>query len=359
MPDQEQKQQEQPKDEYAFGPEPRPENPWVKRTIGREAFYLGAERRASNLVKNGEPRCFIIRRPQRKFIHGGFRMWLRTGGEFDTGAPKAIPFYDDLEPWLYLDKKKGPKVSTLYPPEDRVLGNILANHPKLIAQQFFKGEPQSWPSGDPKLNLDEFYAIEVFEVLFAYKEVPDTKYPGGKRKVIDVDPATKKAKFTVNPRPYIWEMRRPWWDQLHNKILSPKFAFVTEVADPDQTASTEKPKELPSTDVSKIILKLWAKTKDPNEVESEKNVRYDVDFSATMTFDSSTIVPEDPLPEVAEGEKKGLIDWEQVYPQADPVEVKKLLDRLGRGEIDEDPEAPAGAEQAPPSDGSQDPDCPF
>jgi hypothetical protein len=334
-------------DDYEYGPPPREANPWVERIISREAFYVGAARKATSLVKNGEPRCFIIRRPQKKNIHAGLRIWLRTGGTFDSGAPKAVPFYDDLEPWLYFNKEKGrSQLSTMYPPEDRALGDILKNKPGLVAQQFFNGEPQAWPSGDPKLNIDEFYAVEAFEVQFSYKEVADPKVQGGKKRIIEVDPATKKPKYAIDPKPHIWELRRPWWDQLHFKVLSPQFAFVTEVADPDG-AQASKPKVLPTPDPSKVLLKLFAKTKDATKPDSANNVAYLVDFSDALVIESAGLVPVEPLPETADGS----IDWVKVYPPADPKEIRKLAIRFDKRSESGDEEAPG--DDGPGEDGGE------
>jgi hypothetical protein len=182
--------------------------------------------------------------------------------------------------------------------------------------------------------------------------------------VVVIDQTTNKPKYTIDPRPYIWEVNEPWWDQLRSKVLAPNFAQSLEpqVADIDGEQAAKPPKKLPEAangDPSKIVLKLFAKTdeKDPSRAA------YLVDFSPSMVIDSSVIEAVDPLPETHEGR----IDWNQIFPPMTQEQADEILakaDGLEPGQPDGAPAAGGqgqgaggGNQQSPPP--STDDDIPF
>ena len=352
------------------------ENPWRARTLGREAFYLGAVNgdKSETMKKDGEARCFVIRRPQSRNLYGGVQFWLQVGLRNDLSVIQA-PFYSAArlnEGWTYPGKKDGKPtgksvLGTQYGPVDTcALARLVKKHFNLIAPLKFKGEIQYWPPnkktgapGEMKRDYKKLFAMEIYEVLFEYAEVPDLSKPGQTKRVVVVDPITKKPKYTVNPKPYIWELNESWWEQFRNKILNPAFGKATEVliADIDGESSKKPLKPLPTTDLSKLVLKLWAKTdeKDPSRAS------YEVDFSAGLTIDTSAIVPVEGLPTNA----NDAIDWEKIYPpmtqeQADKIIAKAAGEEAAMmGEQAPTPqEAPGGHEEASQGAGSDD-DIPF
>ena len=107
MTEQNQQQQEESYDLDA--PQERARNPWAGRILGREAFYLGANPgdKAETMKRDGEARCFIIRRPQRANLYGGVQFWLQVGLRADLSVIGA-PFYSAArlnQGWTYIQKK--------------------------------------------------------------------------------------------------------------------------------------------------------------------------------------------------------------------------------------------------------------
>jgi hypothetical protein len=349
-------------------------NPWAERTLGREAFYVGGKNgdKSEALKRDGEARCFVIRRPQRANLYGGVEFWIQIGLRADLSVI-AAPFYSAArlnEGWTYEGKSGKnagkPVLGIQYPPVDKcALAKLVQVHPDLIAPLKFQGVIQYWPAkGDQpaqaKRDYKKLFALEMYEVLFEYQDVPDPAKPGMTKRVAVIDPSTHKPKYTINPRPYIWKMNDPWWEQLRAKVLAPKFAAAAAaiVGDIDGESKAKAKKELPTTDISKVVLKLWAKTDE----EKPDRATYEVDFSAGLTIDSSAIVPVDELPSKADG----TIDWDQIFPpmtqaQADKVvaDAKRAYDELMGDEHRDAP--PAGgapkSQDAPPPPG--DDDIPF
>jgi hypothetical protein len=191
--------------------------------------------------------------------------------------------------------------------------------------------------------------------------VPDAARPGQTKRAVVRDQATGKPKFSINPRPYILQLNDTWWEQYRAKILYPKLAqnLEAQVADIDGESKAKAPKPLPSTDSSQIVLKFYARTdeKDPSRAA------YEIDFSPTLTIDSSAIVPEDPLPALPDGS----IDWNQVYVPMTQEQADKIVERADSldGEMTGSPApapqsapAPAAAQGAAPAAASDD-DIPF
>lgn len=337
------------------------ENPWKERSLGREAFYPGASKGGDPeyLKRDGEARCFVIRRLGPMNIYGGVQFWLQVSVREDLSIV-AAPFYSSVrlnEGWTYKTPKKNPVtkqpiidprtnkpimrnvIGLKHPPVDRcALAKLVKSHPELIAPLRFNKQIQFWPDGNPKRDYKKMFAVEAFEVLFEYADVPDPTKPGMTKRIVVQDPTTKKPKYTVNPRPFIWELGEFWWEQFRAKILYPQLseAMAPAAADID-AAPAAPPKKLPSEDKTQIVLKLFAKTdeKDPSKAT------YLVDFSAGLTIDSKAIVPVDELPSNPDGS----INWAEIYKPMTQEDADKLLERAS-GEGNRAPEAreaPAGS----------------
>jgi len=323
-----------PEESYDFGGPGGFENPWAERTLGREAFYLGAKKgdKGPDLKKDGEARCFIIRRPQFHNIYGGVQFWLQVAMRDDL-SPIGAPFYSAYrlnQGWTYTSKKSGRQVIG-YGPKNCPLAALVRKNPHLVMPLKFDGKIQYWPprNGEPpemKRDFKKLFAIEIFEVLFEYAEINDPAKPGMKKKVVVLD-ENKKPKYAINPKPFIWELNEPWWEQLRSKVLAPKYAKVVEqqTADIDGPVAPKVIKNLPTNadgtpvPIPNIVLKLYAKTdpKDPSKAT------YEVDFSDKMTVDASAITPVDELPTGADG----FIDWNQIYPPMTDQDAKDILEK--------------------------------
>ncbi len=361
------------------------ENPWIERTLGREAFYPGASRGGDPeyLKKDGEARCFVIRRLGAKNIYGGPQFWMQVSVRDDLTI-KAAPFYSSVrlnEGWTYQTPKKNPTTKQVvinpktgkpimrnviglgYPPVDRcALAKLVKTHPELIAPLKFNGQIQYWPAkngqpAEPKQDYKKLFAVEAFEVLFEYAEVPDPAKPGMLKRIVVLDPVTKKPKYTVNPRPFIFELNETWWEQYRSKILYPQLAEAASAPADIDAAQGAAPKKLPSEDKTQIVLKLFAKT---DELDPSR-AKYVIDFSAALTIDSKAIVPVDELP----SKEDGSIDWEQIYKPMDQETADKLVQRaMGLDEAQPEQQeeghsasAPATSEAA--GSGAAEDDIPF
>jgi len=313
------------------------ENPWLERTLDRTAFYVGGKRgdKSAELQKDGEARCFIIRRPQAKNIYAGVGIRMQVARR-DDGSVVGIPFYSSArlnEGWTYLAKKGKNAGKWMLgiqygPTESCALARLVQARPDLIAPATFMGAVQYWPARDgeqaqAKQDYKKFYVVEAFEVLFEYQDVPNPAQPGLTKRVVVMDPTTQKPKYTINPKPYIWEMNEPWWQQYRNKILAPKFSqAVSSAADIDGVAPAPQ-KQLPTNDPSKVLLKLFARTNP----EDPAKAKYEVDFSPSLVIDSSALQVVDPLPALPDGS----IDWNQVYPPMTEEQAQGLVARADGG----------------------------
>jgi hypothetical protein len=346
-------QPQQAPDDYDFDPEGRTENVWLARTLGREMFYEGTEPRAKNLKDHidGPPRCFVIRRPGPKSIYGGVEFWMQVGIRTD-GSLIGVPFYSGVpvQKWTYKDDRGNVRLSLRYPPKDDALADIVREHPELIVPKMFDGKMELWSDGSPKRNHAEVFAIEAYEVVFEFTEteVADPKNPGRtKKKKVYVNGPDGKAKYSINPTPWILKLRRPWWTQLKDRVLVPKTEeeHVAELtAGPDGTTAAPAKKKwagkLPTTDISQVMLMFWAKTGD-EPAKGAANVEYSIQFSERMTIDSSKIVPVDELPSRADGS----VDWHQVFP---PMTKDQAIDIVAKAEENADGGSGAPPPQAPP-----------
>ena len=314
-------------------------NPWASRTLKHEAFYLGAVpgTKASSLPKDKEPRSFVIRRTQLANLYGGVEFRIQTGLRADM-SPIGRPFYSAArlhQGWLYKNKKGKMALGIKNPPVTLCpLARLVQTHPELIVPQMYQGKMTLWPDGNPKQDYKKLFALEMYEVLTEYKEVPDPKHPGMTMRVNVVDPVTRKPKFTVNPKPYLWHMNEAWWEQLRAKVLAPGFAAAMEptVTDIDGVSSSAAAKQLPAAagpDANGkrhpeiVVLKLWAKTKKPDGtlIDPAGKTIYEVDFSAGLTIQPSEYTPVEELPVNA----AGTIDWDQLYPPMTEEQVKHIL----------------------------------
>jgi len=361
-------------DDYDFDPQGRTENVWIARTLGREMFYEGAEPRAKNLKEklDGPPRCFVIRRPQPTSVYGGVEFWMQVGVRTD-GSLIGVPFYSGVpvQKWTYKDKKGNVRLSIKYPPKDDAMGDLVKLHPELIVPKMFDGKMELWADGSPKRNHEEIFSVEAYEVVFEFTEVevPDPKNPGRtKKKKNYVNGPDGKPKYAINPTPYVLKLRRPWWQMLKDRVLRPKTeeeTVVEQVMAPDGTMSAPAKKKwagkLPTTDLSQVMLMMWARTGD-DPAKGAANVEYSIQFSEKMTINSQAINPVEPLPSKADGS----IDWFEVYP---PMTKEKAFDIIAKAE---ETVGDAGSEAAPagppvdengqviePSSGGSDDDIPF
>lgn len=354
---------------YDFGsPSSGYDNPWRERTLGREAFYPGAAKGGDpeNLKRDGEARCFVIRRAHYRNIYAGVQFWLQVGLR-DNLEPIAAPFFSAArlnQGWTYKSQKSGKDVLGIKngPVKLCALARLVKFHPELIAPLKFKGQVQYWPAKDgepaqPKLDYKKLFALEIFEVMFEYKEVPDQNSPGQTRRIVVADPATGKPKYTINPKPFIWELNETWWDQLRAKVLAPKFAQALEPKVADIDGEAPKPvKQLPTSDPSQVVLKLFAKT---DEKDASK-ASYLVDFSTALTIDSAAIKPEDELPSLADG----TIDWNEIYKPMTEEDAQDLISKASESGGEARQEGPpagggqgGGSHDGPPP--STDDDIPF
>lgn len=336
-------------DDYDMDPEGRAKNPWIERTLGREMFYEGTEARQKNLKDHidGPPRCFVLRRPKPNSIYGGVEFWMQVGVRTD-GSLIGVPFYSGVpvQKWTYKDDKENVRIGVKFPPKNDALADLVRTHQELIVPKVFEGKTELWSDGSPKRNYSDIFCVEAYEVVFEFTDgfVPDGK--GGQKKArIYVNGPDGKAKFTVNPTPYILKMRRPWWNQLKDRVLVPKTeeekaAAVVQGPDGSSAAPAKKKwsGKLPTTDISQVLLMFWAKTGD-EPAKGAANVEYSIQFSEKMTIDSSKIVPVNELPSKADGS----VDWSQVFP---PMTADQAADIVAKAQED------GVVEQGRPSSGA-------
>lgn len=355
---------EQMQDEdYDFDPEPRAQNPWLSRTLGREMFYLGVDPRTKGSLKdrlNGNPRCFVIRRTN---VYAGVEFWMQVGMRADMTLI-GVPFYSgaSIKNWTYLDKNKNVRIGMKYPPKDDALADLVKQHPELIVPKTYKGKTELWTDGSPKRNYDLVYAVEAYELLFEMVEIDDPKNPGKKINQY-VKGANGQAKYTINPTPYILKLRRPWYMMLKDRVLKPK--EEEEIAAPaasDPDGAVQKPQKkkwsgkLPTTDITSIMLKLFARTGD-EPAKGDANVEYDIQFSETIQVDSKTFAPVDPLPTKSDGK----VDWEKIFP---PMTANQAMDIVAKAGETSDHDGGDQPPPPPPPDhehaaGGTDDDIPF
>ncbi len=363
-------------DSYDFDPSGRIENPWLSRTLGREMFYEGTEPRAKNLKDyiDGPPRCFVLRRPKPSSIYGGVEFWMQVGIRTD-GSLIGVPFYSGVpvQKWTYKDDKGNVRLSLKYPPKDDALADLVRERPELIVPKMFDDKMELWSDGTPKRNHSEIFCVEAYEVIFEFTEsdVPDPKNPGRtKKKKLYVNGPDGKAKYRIDPSPWILKMRRPWWTQLKDRVLQPRTEeeqVAEQVAGPDGVIAAPVKKKwagkLPTTDITQVMLMFWAKTGD-EPAKGAANVEYSVQFSERMLVDSSKIDPVDPLPSRADGS----VDWHQVFPpmtRQQAMDIISKADENGDGAGTPPPPPPAGAnldehgQEIKAGAGAGDDDIPF
>jgi hypothetical protein len=343
-------------DSYDFDPEGRAENVWLPRTLGREMFYEGTEARQKNLKDHidGPPRCFVLRRPKPSSIYGGVEFWMQVGVRTD-GSLIGVPFYSGvpIQKWTYKDDKENVRISVKFPPKNDALADLVRDHPELIVPKMFEGKMELWSDGSPKRNYAEIFCVEAYEVVFQFTEttVPDGK-GGMKKKKAYVNGVDGKPLYTINPTPYILKMRRPWWNQLKDRVLVPKNEeekVAEQVAGPDGSSAAPAKKKwvgkLPTNDISKVLLMFWAKTGDEPS-KGAANVEYSIQFSNTMVVDSSKIVPVDELP----SKEDGSVDWHKVFP---PMTANEAIDIVAKAQEDgvvDTERRPAADKNGPPVD---------
>lgn len=351
--------------EFSGGSSSFEASPFDDRILGREAFYLGGERgaKSEDLKKDGEARCFVLRRPGRNNIYGGVEIRLKAGLR-DDGSFYGRPYWSAArlnEGWTYKNKKGKTVIGLNGAPKNCPLGRLVRTRQDLIAQATFKGQPQFWPARDgeepqPKLDYKKIFAVEVLEVLFEYADAPDPANPGKTRRVVVKDQATGKPKYTINPRPFIWVLNEPWWDQLRMKVLFPQAAEAMQQAADIDAPAQAAPKKLPTSDPSKVVLKLFAKTDEKEPTRAA----YTVDFSPSLVIDASAVQIVDPLPEVEGG---GAIDWDQVFPPMTAEQAAEVISEADSGWGGVPAATPAGPpKEGPKADGpppATDDDIPF
>lgn len=354
--------------DYDFDPQGRTENPWIKRTLGREMFYEGTQPRDKELGKklDGPPRCFVMRRPTPANIYGGVEFWLQVGVRQDMTLIGA-PFYSGIKigQWTYKDDRGNVRIGVKYPPKNDALADFVRENYKLIVPKVYDGKTELWSDGTPKRNYDQIFAVEAYEVVFEYREidVDDPKNPGRtKKKLVAVNDGAGKAKYKVDPRPWILKFRRPWYTMLKNRVLKPiveEELASAEAPDPDGTVQKPKAKKwsgtLPTTDISRVMLKMYSRT-GPEPAKGAMNVEYDLQFSEVTQIDSNAIVPVDELPSLPDGN----IDWHKVYP---PMTVDQAMDLVSKAQEVPAAEAEGHEDQGPPGtpppDNGSDDDIPF
>jgi hypothetical protein len=337
-------------DDYDFDPEARTENPWLARTLGREMFYEGAlpkaDKKDLKARLDGPPRCFVLRRPKPSSIYGGVEFWMQVGVRTD-GTLIGVPFYSGVpvQKWTYKDDRDNVRISVKFPPKDDALADLVKKHPELIVPKTFEGKMELWGDGSPKRNYSDVFAVEAYEVVFEFTETS----VDGKKKRVYVNGPDGKAKFSINPTPWILKMRRPWWNQLKDRVLVPKTeeeeaAAVVEGPDGSSAAPAKKKwsGKLPTNDISQVLLMFWAKTGD-DPAKGAANVEYSIQFSERMTIDSSKIVPVDALP----SREDGSVDWHKVFPPMTAVQAQDIITKAEEdGTVDNE-----HRQDAPPPDG--------
>jgi hypothetical protein len=364
---------------------------FAKRTLKAEAFYAGMlpygevpkdddDAKKANEAKRVKkhPRYFVIRRIGPTDIFTGLRIWLNTTPDGNP-APFISPL--PLSAWSYIDKKtKRRRTSTMYPPKTCPLARVLEEAPERVSARSFtdeKGEKKvdRWPSGQPKMQIDEVWAVEAYELNFVYE-----KDAAGVNK-LKIDSKTGFPCYTINTKPFIIELREPWWEQVLNKVLVPKPPMPPsqEITCTPEDPSGEEAKAklaeamkeydkilanpIPAVPKNWVVLKFMADYKeapsskrDPVEAKrleaDKKNVRYEISYAPKLTVDPATWTPD--AEAVLPSKEDGTIDWGQVYTPTTAEEINRVI-------FTEHSEAATGQEKAaePPAGPANEEDIPF
>ncbi len=351
-------------DDYSYTPENRfSENPLRKRILKREAFFRGAEPNADfdDICKTpvglpegtplGSARYWLIRRPQVLNIFATVQFKVRVGWKED-GLPKGYMAYSGLplQKWLYKKENKTTgvvslRISDKYPPDGDALAQFVKYHRDLICPKIWKGSILTFDgTTDPKLDFDEVFAVEAFEVLFNFEDVKDTTSPSGWKRQVKRD-AAGKIMYQIIEFPWVLEMRRSWFNQYRDRVLMPpKDGDQVAIAPVEDDGGAPKAKPapqkwlLPTTDKTQVLLRFVAKVgNDPKK--GIANVNYQIEPHETLAVPiPAGFTVSEPLPE----KEGGIIDWHKVYVPFSDKDAQRLVERS------EKQRSPETEEQAPP-----------